>query len=191
MEKVTDFIFLGSKITVDSDYSHEIKRHLIIGRKTMTNLSRVLKKQRHHFADKGLYSQSYGFSISHVQMWELYHKMAEGGRIEAVQPWCWRLESPLHGKEIKPVNHKGNQLWIFIWRTDAEAPNLWTPDEKNWLIGKYPDAGKVWRLVQKGMTEDKMVGWYHWLDGHEFEQALEIGDGQGSLVCCSPWGHKE
>ena len=96
-------------------------------------------------------------------------------------------------KEIKPVNPKGNQSWIFIGRTDAEAetPILWPPDAKNWLIWKDPDAGKDWRQEEKGMTEDEMVRWHHWLDGHEFEQALGVGDGQGCLVCCSSWGHKK
>ena len=103
------------------------------------------------------------------------------------------LESPLDCKEIKPVNPTGNQLWIFTGRTDAEAeaPILWPPDAKNWLIGKYPDAGKDWRQEEKGTTEDEMVGWHHWLNGHEFEQALGVGDGQGSLACFSPWGCKE
>ena len=99
------------------------------------------------------------------------------------------LESPLESK-IKSVNAKGNQPWIFIGRTDpkAEAPILWPPDAKNWLIWKDPDAGKNWRQEEKGMTEDEMVGWYHQLDGHDFEQAPGVGDGQGSLVCCSLWG---
>ena len=103
------------------------------------------------------------------------------------------LESPFFCKEIQPVHPKGNQSWIFIGRTDAEAETskLWPPDAKNWLIGKDPDAGKDWRQAEKGMTEDEMVGWHHWLDGYEFEQALEVGDGQGGLVCCGPWGHKE
>ena len=103
------------------------------------------------------------------------------------------LESPLDCKEIQPVNPKGNQSWIFIGRTDveAEAPILWLPDAKNWLIGKDPDAGKDWRREEKGMTEDETVGWHHQLDGHEFEQALGVGDGQRSLACCSPWDHKE
>ena len=94
--------------------------------------------------------------------------------------------------EIKPVNPKGNQSWIFFGRTDteAEAPRLWPPEAKNWLVGKDPDAGKDWRQ-EKWTTEDEMVGWHHQLDGHEFEQALGVGDGQGSLACCSPWGHKE
>ena len=105
--------------------------------------------------------------------------------------WCfWTvvlekpLESPLDYKEIKPVNPKGNQPWIFIGRTDAkaEAPMLWPCNVKIWLIGKDPDAGKDWRQQEKGSTEDEMVGWHHWLDGHEFEQAPGVGDGQGSLV---------
>ena len=104
------------------------------------------------------------------------------------------VESLFNCKEIKPVNHKGNQSWIFIGRTDAEpeTPILWPPDVKNWLIGKDPGSGKDWRRQEeKGTTEDEMVGWYHQLDGHEFEQALGVGDGQGGLVCCSPWGCKE
>ena len=114
--------------------------------------------------------------------------------------WCFwtvvmekTLESPLNYKEIKPVNPKENQSWIFIGRTDAqaEAPIFWPPNAKNWLNGKDPDAGKDWRQEEKGMTENEMVGWHHWLDGHKFEKALGVGDGQGSLVRCSPWGHKE
>ena len=117
----------------------------------------------------------------------------------ALNKWCfWSLmfektvESSLDCKEIKPVNPKWNQSWIFIERTDAEAeaPILWPPDVKSWLIWKDPSAGKDWRQEGKGMTEDEMVGWHHWLDGHEFEQALWVGDGQGSLACCSPWGHR-
>ena len=100
------------------------------------------------------------------------------------------LESHLDCKVIQPVSPKGSQSWIFIERTDAEALVLWPRDGKNWLIGKDPDAGKVWRQ-EKGMTEDKMVGWHHQLNGHEFEQALGVGDGQGSLACCRPWGCKE
>ena len=103
------------------------------------------------------------------------------------------LESPLDSKEVKPVHPKGNQSWIFTGRTDAEAetPILWPPDAKNWLTRRDPDAGKDWGQEEKGTTEDEMVGWHHQLNGHEFEQAPGVGDGQGSLVCCSPWGHKE
>ena len=102
------------------------------------------------------------------------------------------VESPLDCKEIKPVNPKGNQPWILIGRTDAEAeaPILWAPDAKNWLR-KDPDAGKDWRREEMGTTEDEMVGWHHRLNGHEFEQAPGVDDGQGSLACCSPWGYKE
>ena len=103
------------------------------------------------------------------------------------------LESPLDCKAIKPVHPKGNQSWIVIGRTDAEAeaPILWPPDMKNWLLGKDPDAGKDQRQEEKGMTEDEIVGWHHWLNGHEFEQAAGDGEGQGSLACYSPWGCKE
>ena len=128
-------------------------------------------------------------------VWELDHK--EGWTLKN---WCFwavvlekTLESPLDCKKIRPVNHKGNQPRIFIGRTDAEdeTPVLWPPDAKNWLTGEDPDAGKDWREEEKGATEDKMVGWHHRLDGHEFEQVLGVGDGQGSLACCSPWDHKE
>ena len=116
----------------------------------------------------------------------------------APENWCFwtvvlekTLESLLDCKEIKPVHPKGNQSWIFIGRTDAEAPILWPPDVKNWLLGKDPDAGQDWRWEEKGTTEDEMVGWHHLFTGHESEQTLGIGDGQVSLACCSPWGHKE
>ena len=124
-------------------------------------------------------------------MWELYHKESW-----APKNWCFwtvvldkTLESPLDCKELKPVNPKENQSWIFIGRTDAEAEAsiFWPLDVKNWLIGTDPYAGKDWRLEEKGTTEDEMVGWPHWLNGHEFEQASGAGDGQGSLACCSPW----
>ena len=151
-----------------------------------------IKKQRHYFADKGLSSQSYGFFSSHVWMWELDYKESW-----APKNWCFwtvvlekTLESLLDCKEVKPVNPKGDQSWIVIGRTDAEAetPIFWPPDVKNWLIGKDPDAGKDWGQEEKGMTKHKMVGWHHWLNGHEFEQALGVGDEQRSLVC---WGCNE
>ena len=129
------------------------------------------------------------------QMWELDHKESW-----APKNWCFwtvvlekTLESPLDCKDIQPVHPKGNQSWIFIGRTDAEAksPILWPPNVKNWLIGKDSDGGKDWRREEKGTTEDEMAGWHHWLDGHGFEQALRVGDGQGILACCSSWDHKE
>ena len=145
--------------------------------------------------DKGSYNQSSGFSISHVWIWELDHK--EGW---VLKNWCFwtvmlekTLESPLDCKEIKPENPKGNQSWVFIRRTDAEAesPILWPPDVKCRLIRKDPNAGKKWRQEGKGMIEDKMVVWHHWLDGHEFGQPPGVGEGQGCLACCSPWGRKK
>ena len=159
---------------------------------SLTNLDSILKSR--DIAKKGPSSQSYGFSSSHVWMWKLDYKESW-----ALKNWCFwtvvlekTLESPLDCEEIKPVHPKGNQSWIFIGRTDAEAetPILWPPDVKNWLLGKDPDAGKDWRQ-EKGTTEDEMVVWHHRLDGHEFEQALGVGNGQGSLARCSPWGCQE
>ena len=120
-------------------------------------------------------------------------KKAECWRTDAFELWCWTLESPLDCKEIQLVNPKGKQSWIFIGRTDAEAetPILWPPAAKSWLIGKDPDAGKDWRQEEKVTTEGEMVGWHLQLDGHEFEQAAGVGDGQGGLACCNSWGHKE
>ena len=135
VETVADFIFLGSKITADGDCSHEIKRCLLLGKKVMTNLRQYVKKQSHYFANKGPSSQSYGFPGSHVWMWELDYKESW-----VTKNWCFwtvvlekTLESPLDSKEIQPVHPKGNQSWIFIERTDAEAeiPKLWPPDVKN------------------------------------------------------------
>ena len=152
-----------------------------------------IEKQR-HLTKKGPSSQSYSFSSSHVWMWELDYKESW-----APKNWCFWIvvlektfETPLDWKDINPINPKGNQSWIFIGRTDAEAetPILWPLDVKNWLIWKDPDAGKDWRWEEKEMTENEMVGWHRWRDEHEFEQTLEVGDGQEGLVCCSPWGYK-
>ena len=128
-------------------------------------------------------------------MWELDHKESLGPK-----NWCFwtvvlekTVESPLDCKEIQPVHPKGNKSWIFIGRTDAEAETLilWPPDAKNWFLGKDPDAGKDWSQEEKGTTEDETVGWHHWRDGHEFEQAPGVSDDQGSLVCCSSWVVKD
>ena len=152
----------------------------------MTNLH--IKKQRHHFADKGLYNPSYGFSRSHVWTWEMDHK--EGW---VPKNWCFwtvvlekTLESPLSSKDIKPVHPKGDQSWVFIGRTDVEAetPILWPPDTKSLLTEREPDAGKDWGQ-EKRATEDKMVEWHYQLYGHEFEQTPRDSERQGSLVRCS------
>ena len=203
METVKDFILGGSKITADGECSHDIKRCLLFGWKAMINLDRILKsrditlpvKLCPDFASKALSSQNHGFSSSHVWMWELDHK--EGW---APMNWCFwtvvlekTLESPLDCKEIQPIHLKGNQSCVFIGKTDieAETPILWPPDAKSWLIWKDPDAGKDWGQEEKGMTEDEMVGWHHQLNGHEFGWTLGVGDGQGGLACCYPWGSKE
>ena len=166
-------------------------RHLLLGRKAMTNLDSVLKSRDTTLPPK-IHIVKDGFSSSRVWMWELDHK--EGW---APKNWCFwtvalekTLESPLDCKEIEPVNPKGNQFWIFIGRTyaEVEAPILWPPHVNSQLIGKAPDAGKDWRQEEKGMTENEMAGWHYWLNGHEFEQALGGGKGQGSLECFSPWG---
>ena len=161
----------------------------------MANLYSLLKIRDITLPTKVYLDKAMFFSSSHVWMLVLDHK-------ESWAPKYWyfwtvvlekTLESLLDCKEFKPVNPKGNQPWIFIGRTDAKAetPILWAPDAKNWLVRKDLDAGKDWRQVEKGMTEDEMVGWHHWLKWHESEQALGVGAGQGSLVCYSPWAHKE
>ena len=191
--------FWGSpKITANGNCSHEIKRHLLAPWKQSYDQPRQhIKKQRHYFVNKGPSSQSYCFSSGHVWMWKLDYE-----ENWAVKNWCFwtvvlekTLESALDCKEIQWVNPKGNQSWIFFGRTDNEGGTpklkLWAPDVKNWLIGKDPDAGKDWRQEEKGTREDEMIGWHDQFNRHECEQALGVGDGQGSLACCSPWGHKE
>ena len=164
--------YLGSKITADGDCNHEIKRHLLLGKKSYDQPTQHIKKQRHPFVKKGPCSQSYGFSSGHVRMWELNCE-------ESWVPknWCFwtvvlekTLESPLDHKEIQPVHPKRDQSWVFIGRTDAEAetPILWPPDAKSWLIGKDPDVGRDWGQEEKGTREDEMARWHHWLNGHEF-----------------------
>ena len=152
------------------------------------------KKQRYYFTDKGPSSQSYGFSSSHVWMWELDYKESW-----VLKNWCfWNmvlgktLERPLDCKEIQPVHSKRDQSWGFFGRTDAKAetPILRPPHAKCWLIGKDSDAGRDWGQ-EKGMTEDEMTGWHNRLDGHEFEWTPGVGDGQGGLACCDSWVHKE
>ena len=152
-----------------------------------------IKKQRHYFANEGPYSETMVFPvvINGCESWTI--KKAECQRIDAFELLEKTLENPLDCKEIQPVYPRGNQSWMFIGRTDAEAYSsiLRPPDVKSWLFGIDSDGGKGWRQVEKGMIENEMVEWHHWLNGHEFEQALEDGEGEGRLACCSPWGHKE
>ena len=194
VETVAKFIFLGSKITADGYCSHKIKRRLLLGRKVMTNLDSIFKSRDITLPTKVCRIKAMVFPVV------MYG--CESWTIKKAAPknWCFwtvvlekTLEGPLDCNEIQPAHPKGNQPWIFIGRTDVEAeiPILWPPDAKNWLTGKDPDAGKDWRQEEKETTEDKMVGWHHRLDKHEFGQTPGVGDGQGGLACCSPWGHKE
>ena len=154
-----------------------------------------IKKYRHFFANKGMSSQSYGFSSSHVSMLDLDYKESW-----ASKNWCFwtvglekTLEIPLDCKEIQPVHPKGDRSWIFIGKTDADAgtPILWPPEAKSWLIWKDPDAGKDWRWEENGTTENEMVGWHHRLNGHEFGWRPGVGDGQAGLASCGSWGCNE
>ena len=173
MERVRGFIFLGSKITSYGNCSHEIKRCLLLGRKAMTNLDRILK--------------SNAFSRSRVWMWELDYKESW-----APKNWCFWIvvlektfESPLDCKEIKQVNPKGNQSWISLEGLLLKLKLQYFDHLMRKTIGKDPNAGKDWRQEEKGTTEDEMVGWNHWLNGQEFEQAPGGGDGQGSRLPCA------
>ena len=182
METVTDLISGGSKVTVDGDCSHEIKRCLLLGRKAMTNLDRILNSRDITLLAKVCLVKAMIFPVVMYgcESWTIK-------KAWVLKNWCFwtvvlekTLESPLDCKEIQPVHPKGDQSWIFIGRTDAEveAPILWPSDAKNCLTGKDPDAGKDWRQEEKGMTEDEMAGWHYQLSRHEFEQALRVGEGR-------------
>ena len=186
METVTDFIFLDSKIIADGDCSHEIKRHLLLGRKAMTNLDSLLKSRDITLPTKVHLVKA--IVIFHVWMWELEYKESW-----VPENWCFwtvvlekTLESPLDWKEFQLVHSKGDHSWVIIRRTDVEpeTPILWPPDVKSWLIWKDLGAGEDWGQEEKGMTEDEMVGWHHLLDGHGFGWTPGVGDGQGGLACC-------
>ena len=181
---VTDFIFLGSKITADNDdCSHEIRRCLLLARKAMTNLDNILRGRDITLIRKVHLVKAIIFPVVMYGCESCTIRKAKCWRIDAFELWCWR----------KPLRvPKGDHSWVFIGRTDVEAetPILWPPVVESPLIRKAPDAGKDWRQEEKGTTEDEMAGWHRRLNGHEFEHP-GIGEGQGSLVCCSPWGRKE
>ena len=171
MEIVADFVFWSSKITADGDCSHEIKRCLLLGRKAVTNLNSILKSRDIVLPTNVCLAKAMVFIVVMYgcESWTVKESWI-------LKNWCFwamvlekTLESALNFKEIQLVHPKGNQSWILIGRTDAEAPILWLPDAKNWPIGKDRDAGKDWRWEEKGVTEDGMVGFHHWLDGYGFE----------------------
>ena len=172
VETVSDFIFLGSKITTDGDCSPEIKRRLLLRRNVMTNLDSILKNRDITLPTNVHLVKAMVFPVFMYgcESWTI--KKAESWKIDASELRCWRrlLRVPCTA-EIQSVHPKGNKSWIFIGRTDAEAETqiLWPPDSKHWLIWKDPHAGKGWRWEEKGTTEDEMAGWHHQLNGHEFE----------------------
>ena len=188
-----DFIFLDSKITGDMTVAMTLK--VTCSLEERIHINSILKSRDITLPTKAHLVKTMVFPVVMYECKSWTIKKAE-----CLENWCFwttvlekTLESPLDSKEIQAVHAKGNLSWIFIGRTDAEdeTPILWPPDAKNWLIGKYPDAGKDWRQEEKGTTEDEMVGWHHQLDGHKFQQALGVDDGQGSLACYSSWGYKE
>jgi len=190
-ETVSDFIFWGSKITADGDCSHEIKRCLLPGRKVMTNLDNILESINITLPTKVRLVKAMVFPVVMYGCESWTVKKAERRRIDAFELWCWRrlLRVPLDWKEVQPV-HPKDQPWVFIGRTKAETLVLRPPHSKSWLIRKESDAGRDWGK-EKWMTEDEMAGWHHWLDGCESGWTPGVSDGQGGLVCCDSWGHKE
>ena len=178
-------IFLGSKITADGDCSHEIKRRLLLGRKVMTNLDSILKSRDITLPTKVRLVKAMVFPVVMYGCESWTVKKAECRSIDVFELWCWRrlLRVPWTARRSKPVYPKGDQSWMFIGGTDVEAetPILWPPKAKNQLFGKDPDVRKNLKWEQKGTTEDEMIGWHHRHDGHQFEQAPGVGDGQGSL----------
>ena len=189
--KQWETLILGvSKITADGDCSHEINRCLLLGRKAMTNLDSILKSRNIILLTKVCLVKDTVFPVVMYgcESWTI--KNAELRRVDAFELWCWRrlLRVPWTARRSsQSVLNIHWKDWCWSWNSLILRP----PDVKNWFIWKDPDAGTDGRQEEKGTTEDEMAGWHHWLNGHEFEQALGVGDGQGSLVCCSPWGHKE
>ena len=185
--------FLGSKITADGDCSHEIKRHLLLGRQVMTNLDTILKSRDITLPTKVRLVKAMIFPVVMYKCESRIMKKAEH------QIWCFwtvvlantRESLELQGNQ--PVHSEGDQPWHLSGRNDAKAetPVLWPPHAKCWLIGKDSDAGRNWGQEEKGTTEDGMAEWHHWLDWCESEWTLGVGDGQGGLACCNFWGHKE
>ena len=195
VETVTDFLFLGSRIIGDGDRSHEIKRHLLLGKKVMTNLDSILKRRDITLSTKVRLVKVMVFPVVMYgcESWTI--KKAELWRIDAFELQCWRrlLRIPWTArrsnqyilKEISP----GCSLEGLMLKLKLQY--LWSPGAKSWLIGKDSDPGRDWAQEEMGMTEDEMAGWHHWLDGCETGWTPGVGDGQGGLACCDSWGRKE
>ena len=191
--KQSDFIFGGSKITADGDFSHGIKRCLLLGKKVITNLDSILKSRDITLLIKVHLVKAMAFPVVMYGCESWTVRKAERWRINGFEMWCWRrlsFESPLDFKEIQPVHSEGDQPWDFFGRNDAktETPILWPCKElihwkRLWCWEGLGEGGKR-------TTEDEMAGWHHWLNGHEFWWTLGVGDGQRGLVCCDSWGHK-
>ena len=195
VEALTDFFFLGFKITMDGDCSHEIKRYLLLGRKALTNLDSILKSRDITLLTKVCIVKAMVFPVfmSKCESWTL--KKAEHQRIGTFKLWCWRrlLRVPWTARRsnqsiLKEISPEYSLEGLMLKLKLQYFGHLIA---KSRLIGKDPDTGKDWRQEDKGVTEDEMVGGHHWFNGHEFEQAPGDSEGQGSLVCCSPRGHKE
>ena len=183
--------------SVDSLENSGNSLHLMLGEVWGQEEKGLTEKDKmvgwHHQLSGHEFAQAVGMVKDREAWHPVVHRVTESDMTEqltwlAVGEDSWES---LDCKEIKPVNPKGNQPWIFIGRADAEVPILWPPDEKSWLIGKDPDAGKNWSQEEKGTTENEMVGWHHWLNVHEFEQTQKDSKGHRSLSCCSPWSCKE
>ena len=190
-------IFLGSKITAGGDCNHEIKRHLLLGRKAMTNLDNILKSRGINLPTKVHLVKAMVFPVV-MYGWESWTiKKLSAEELMLFELWCWRrlMRVPWTARRsnwsiLKEISPEYSLEGLMLKLKKAQTPILCLPDAKNWLIWKDPDAGQDWRQ-EKGTTKDKMFGWLHQLYGHEFEQAPGGGEGQGSLACCSSWGHKE
>ena len=173
METVTDFIFVGSKIAADGDYSHEIKRCLLLGRKAVTNLDSILKSRDITLPTKIRLVTAMVFPVVMYRCENWTIKKAECWRIDAFELWCWKrlLRVPWTARRSKQsILKEISPEYSLVTDAEAETPIFWPPESNNWVIWKDPDAGKDWRLEEKGMTEDEKVGWHHQLNGHnEFE----------------------
>ena len=193
-KQLLSLFFCAPKITADCDCSHEIKKCLLLERKSMTNLDSTLKSRSITLPTKVCVVKTMVFPVVMYgcESWTI--RKAEHQRIDVFELWCWKRllrvcwTARFNQSILKEISPECSLEGLML---KLKLQYFLPPDAKNWLIGKDPDTGKDWRQEEKGMTEDEMVGWHHQLDGHEFEQASRVGDGQGGLACCSPWGHKE